>query len=59
MKGEVEHKDKDKKGEIIDSDWLHGAKYRDNVIINYDNIVAVAWDDGGLGWINKKLLEKV
>jgi len=57
MKGEVKHKNKNRKGEIIDSDWLHKAKHRK--VLDYSNLVAVEWDDGGLGWVNKKLLEEI
>ena len=57
MKGGVKHKNKDKKGEIVDSDWLHKAKHRK--ILDYSNLVAVEWNDGGISWTNKKLLEEI
>ena len=57
MKGEVKHKNKNRKGEIIDSDWLHKAKYRK--VLDYSNLVAVEWNDGGISWTNKKLLEEI
>ena len=57
MEGKVKYKDGNRKGEIIDSDWLHKAKHRK--VLDYSNLVAVEWDDGGLGWVNKKLLEEI
>lgn len=53
----VKHKNKDKEGVEVDSDWLHKAKYRDNKHMDYQNIKAVRWEDGSLSWIHEKLLK--
>ena len=59
MEGKVKHKNNDRKGEIIDSKWLHNAKRKDYDIINYRNVEAVEWEDGGFSWTNIKLLEEI
>ena len=35
----------------------HKAKHRK--VLDYSNIVAIEWDDGGTSWTNKKLLKEI